>query len=122
MSEGALQLYADYGYGPYRVALTADDKEIGICGLFRREGYADPDIGYSILPDYWGRGFAYEAASAVRDYARTVLDLPRILAFISPDNAASIGLAQKLGLRFERPARLAGDATDVSLYSMELHT
>ena len=120
MSQGALQLYADYGYGPYRVALAGDDTEIGICGLFRREGYRDPDIGYSILPAYCGCGYAYEAASAVLEHAHTVLNLPRILAFIAPDNDASIGLAEKLGLRFERPARLAGDASDVSLYSMAL--
>lgn len=120
MSQGALQLYADYGYGPYRVALATDDTEVGICGLFRREGYDDPDIGYSILPDYWGRGYAYEAASAVLEYARTALKLPRILAFIAADNRASIALAEKLGLRFERSARLAGDAADVSLYSMVL--
>ncbi|MGI9271007.1 MAG: GNAT family N-acetyltransferase [Woeseiaceae bacterium] len=120
LSDGAFKLYEDYGYGPYRVALASDDTEIGTCGLFRREGFEDPDIGYSILPAYCGHGFAYEAANAVLAYARSELKLPRITAFISPGNAPSIGLAEKLGLRFERTARLAGEDSDVSLYSMEM--
>lgn len=120
MSQGALQLYADYGYGPYRVALKADDTEIGICGLFRRQGFDEPDLGYSILPDFCGNGYAYEAASAVLDYARKELQLPRVTAFISPRNRPSIGLAEKLGLRYERAARLADDDADVSLYSIVL--
>ena len=120
LSKGAFKLYEDYGYGPYRIALADDDTEIGTCGLFRREGYEDPDVGYSILPEYCGRGYAYEAASAVLVYARDSLRLKRVTAFISPGNAASIGLAEKLGLGFERMARLAGEDEDVSLYSMEL--
>ena len=120
LTKGAFKLYEDYGYGPYRIALADDDTEIGTCGLFRREGYEDPDVGYSILPEYCGRGYAYEAASAVLVYARVSLRLKRVTAFISPGNAASIGLAEKLGLGFERMARLAGEDEDVSLYSMEL--
>jgi RimJ/RimL family protein N-acetyltransferase len=120
LADGAFKLYADYGYGPYRVALTDDDTEVGTCGLFRRAGFADPDIGYSILPQYSGRGYAYEAASAVLEYARTDLGLQTITAFISPGNTASIGLATKLGLCFERATRLAGEDNDVGLYSMQL--
>ena len=122
LMQGAFKLYENYGYGPYRVALQADDTEIGTCGLFRREGFEDPDIGYSILPGFNRQGYAYEAASAVLEHARSDLQLPRITAFISPGNAASIGLAEKLGLRFERMARLADDDKDVALYSMQLQT
>ena len=120
MSQGVLKLYEEFGYGPYRIALTADDTEIGICGLFRREGFDEPDIGYSILPEYCGNGYAFEAASSVLAYARTELNLARITAFISPGNIASIGLAEKLGLRFERPARLAAESDDVNLYSIAM--
>jgi len=119
LAEGAFKLYEDFGYGPYRVALATDDTAVGTCGLFRREGYDDPDIGYSILPEHCGRGYAYEAASAVLAHARSELELARITAFISPRNVASIRLAEKLGLGFERAARLVGDDTDVSLYSID---
>ena len=120
LANGAFKLYEYHGYGPYRVALASEDTAIGTCGLFRREGFDDPDIGYSILPEFCGRGYAYEAASSVLEYARSVLQLPRITAFVSPRNVASIGLAEKLGLRFERMARLAGEDEDVSLYSLAM--
>ena len=122
LQQGAFELYAQYGYGPYRVALAADDTGIGICGLFRREGFDEPDIGYSILPAYCGRGYAFEAASAVLEYARTTLGLARVTAFIAPANAPSIGLAGKLGLRYERMARLSADDADVGLYSVVLQS
>jgi len=120
MSEGALKLYEDYGYGPYRVALKSDDTAVGICGLFRREGLNDADIGYGFLPEFCRRGYAYESARAVLDHARADIGLARIIAIVSPDNAASIGLTEKLGLQFEKTARLPGEDKDVSLYSMSL--
>ena len=120
LQDGAFRLYEQYGYGPLRVALAADDTEIGICGLFRRDGLDEPDLGYSILPQHSGRGYAFEAASAVLDYARRELGLARIAALIAPANAPSIGLAEKLGLRFERPLRLPGEDADIGLYSMLL--
>lgn len=115
---GAFKLYEDHGYGPFRLTRKADDVAIGTCGLFRREGFDDPDIGWSVLPDFGRRGYAYEAASAVLDYARTGLGLTRILAFISPENTPSTGLAKKLGLRFERLTRLVGEEEYVALYSV----
>lgn len=115
---GAFKLYEDHGYGPFRLARKADDVPIGTCGLFRREGYEDPDIGWSVLPDFGRQGYAYEAASAVLEYARKELELTRILAFISPENAPSIGLAKKLGLRFERLTRLVGEEEYVGMYGV----
>ena len=115
---GAFSLYEEHSYGPFRLALKADDMEIGTCGLFRREGYEEPDIGWSVLPEFGRQGYAYEAASAVLEYASSVLGLTRILAFIAPENVPSIRLAEKLGLRFERLTRLVGDDEYVGLYSV----
>ena len=120
MSEGALKLYEDYGYGPYRVALKSDDTAVGTCGLFRREGLEDTDIGYGFLPEFCRRGYAYESARAVLEHARADIGLARIIAIVSPDNAASIGLTEKLGLRFDNTVRLPGEEKNVSLYSMSL--
>jgi ribosomal-protein-alanine N-acetyltransferase len=115
---GAFSLYEDHGYGPFRLALKADNMAIGTCGLFRREGYEDPDIGWSVLPEFGRQGYAYEAASAVLEYAQSELGLKRILAFVSPENLPSIGLAEKIGLRFERLTRLVGEDKYVGLYSV----
>jgi len=117
LSQGAFKLYEEFGYGPFRVALRENDQAIGTCGLFRREGFDDPDIGWSILPDYCGKGYAFEAASAVLTYAWQEAGLTRLIAFISADNQPSIGLASKLGMRYEGVTRLVGDDEDVCLYS-----
>ena len=93
---------------------------IGICGLFKRENLDDPDIGFAVLPDYCGKGYAGEAAAAVVNYARDDLGLGVLTAIVSPDNAASIGLIEKLGLRFERMITMPGEEAAIRLYSMLL--
>jgi len=118
MRSGALRLYADYGYGPFHVARRGAAGSLGICGLFRREGLDDPDIGFALLPEFCGLGFGYEAAHAVLRHARDDLRLPRVTAIVAPDNEPSIGLLGKLGMSYERPLRLPGEDHDVSLYGI----
>lgn len=120
ISKGAMRLYQDFGFGPYRVALKQGDEAVGICGIFRRDGMDEPDIGFSTLPHYCNCGYAYESASAVVSYARDVLKLPRLVAIVSPENAASIGLIEKLGLQFETMLRLPGEDHDVGRYGIGL--
>ena len=120
MLDGPLMLYEKYGHGPYRIALKNDDTAIGICGIFRRDGLDEPDIGFSTLPKHCGRGYAYEAACAVIDYARADLGLPLLTAIVSPDNAASVGLIRKLGLRFERMYEWPDSDEEVAIYGMQL--
>ena len=119
MRTGALQLYADYGYGPYAVTTKQDGERIGICGLFRRENLEHPDIGFAILPDYRGRGLAAEAAFAVRDHALDDLALDDLTAIVSPDNAPSIALIEKLGLTFDRMITMPGDEHAIRLYRLQ---
>ena len=116
---GPLRLYADYGYGPFRLARRDDDSGIGICGLFRRDGLDEPDIGLAILPDSCGQGFGFEAAAAVLDHARDALRLPCVTAIVSPQNGPSIGLLEKLNMCYERTIRLPGDDEDLSLYRID---
>jgi len=120
MTEGALRLYEQFGYGPYCVVRKSDDKRIGICGLFRRENLEDPDIGFALLPSYCGAGLASEAAEAVVAHARDDLGIEILTAIVSPDNAASIALIEKLGLSFERGITMPGEHDEISLYSMKL--
>lgn len=120
LKDGAFKLYDDYGYGPYAMSLTKDDSLIGICGLFRRENLDDPDIGFAVLPDFCGNGYAGEAARAVVAHARDDLGIKCLTAIVSPENSASIGLIKKLGLTFDRGITMPGDDEEISLYSMRL--
>lgn len=120
LQAGALRLYEDFGFGPYGMALRSSGESIGICGLFRREGLDDTDIGYAVLPGYRGQGYAREAAAAVIDYARDKLGLHRLTAIVSPNNVASINLTEHLGLRYEKTIRMPGSEDVVSIYAMRL--
>ena len=120
IENGAQKLFEDYGYGPYCMSLKTDGSMIGICGLFRRENLEDPDIGFGVLPDYCGKGYAGEAAAAVVDYARSELRIDRIAAIVSPTNVASISLIEKLGLTFVRMITMPGDDEAICLYSKSL--
>lgn len=117
--ESAFRLYEDYGYGPYCMSLKADGTAVGICGLFRRDNLDDPDIGFAVLPDYCGIGLAGEAARAVVQHARD-LGIAYLTAIVSPENSASIGLIEKLGLTFERAITMPGDDDAICLYGMKL--
>lgn len=116
--EGPASLFEIYGYGPYRVARKSDGASIGICGLFRREFLDEPDLGYAILPGFRGEGYASEAARQVLVIAAVAFGLKRVKALISPANAASIHVIEKLGFRFERRCRI-DDEDDTLLYNFE---
>ncbi len=117
---GAQKLFENYGYGPYTVSLKSSSIMIGICGLFRREFLVDPDIGFTLLHDYCGKGYAGEAAVAVLEHARNDLGIERLTAIVSPTNAPSIGLIEKLGMHFERMVTMPGEADAIRLYSIAL--
>ena len=117
MRSGALKLYADHGYGPYAMVLKSDGRRIGICGLFKRDSLDHPDIGFSVLPDFCGQGYAGEAAFAVLAHARDDLGIPTLTAIVSPGNAPSIGLIEKLGLSFVRMITMPGEEKMICLYS-----
>ena len=117
IESGAQKLFEDYGYGPYCMSLKSDGSMIGICGLFKRDNLEDPDIGFGVLPDYCGKGYAGEAAAAVVNFARNELDITILTAIVSPTNAPSIGLIKKLGLTFDQMITMPGDDDAICLYS-----
>ena len=113
---GPVEMYSRLGFGLYLVAIKGGGPPIGICGLIKRDSLEDVDIGFAFLPEYWGRGYAYEAASAVMAYGGNVLGLKRIVAITSVDNDSSARLLEKLGLRFEGMVKLSNDSEEVRLF------
>ncbi|MGZ4967082.1 MAG: GNAT family N-acetyltransferase, partial [Chthoniobacterales bacterium] len=114
--EKVLPSYEKFGFGSYVVELKETGEVIGICGLIKRETLDDVDVGFSILRRFWGQGYATEAAAAVMEYGRTEFNLPRVVAIASADNANSINVLKKLGLRLEKTIRLPGYEVDGQLY------
>jgi len=112
--------YARFGFGLYRVEPKEGGAPMGICGLVKRATLKDVDLGFAFLPRFWSKGYAFESASAVLAHARSHLGLKRIVAIVSPGNAPSVGLLEKLGFRLEGMTRLSDDAPEVQLFGLAL--
>lgn len=122
LTTGPLDMYDRLGYGLYRVSLRAHepqaDEPIGLCGLVRREGLADADLGFAFLPSGRGRGYALEAAQAVLTYGFNELALPRIAAITLPYNQRACQLLERLGMTLHGSIRIPADGPDKLLYSL----
>ena len=116
---GPVGSYERHGFGLKCVELRESHTPIGMCGLLKRDELPDPDIGFALLPDFWNKGFAFEAAQAVLKDARERLQLQRILAITSLDNEASINLLQRLGFKFDEVVQMAPDREPLRLFSSE---
>lgn len=112
-----MAMYEREGFGLYLVERREDGAPIGMCGLVRRDGLVDVDIGFAFLARHGGRGYALESASAVMDYAHETLGLDRIVAITAVDNHASIRLLERIGLRFEKMVTLPGDDEEIKLFA-----
>jgi RimJ/RimL family protein N-acetyltransferase len=115
--KGPVEMYERHGFGIYLTSLKREGTPIGTCGLIKRDSLEDVDIGFAFLPDFWGQGYAYEAASAVLAYGKNDLSLQRIVAITAQDNRSSIRLLEKIGLRFERLIRLNGEGPEINLFA-----
>ena len=116
LSKGPIDSYRRYGFGLYLTSLRGTGP-IGICGLVKRDSLPDVDVGFAFLEQYWSKGYASESAAAVLAWGREHLRLSRIIAITAPDNAGSIAVLQKIGLRFERMVKLPGDSQELRLFS-----
>ncbi len=120
ITDGPVASYAKNGFGLYLVELKESSKSMGMCGLIRRNTLKDVDIGYAFLPKFWSKGYAFEAALAMKQYAQEEIGLKRLVAVVDPENLPSIHLLEKLGMRFERMVRLSADDIELKLFSVEL--
>lgn len=79
---------------------------LGRCGLlpWTIDGQNEVEVAYLISQAHWGQGFGTEAALALRDYGFYTLNIPRLLCLIDAENVASIKVAEKIGMVFEREA------------------
>lgn len=116
LQKGAMAMYERVGFGMYVVTLKESGEPVGTCGLIQRDGLDDVDIGFAFLPQFRGRGYAFESAAAVLGHARG-LGLKRIVAIVSAANHRSVRILEKIGLQFERTIKLPGDDEEILLYA-----
>jgi RimJ/RimL family protein N-acetyltransferase len=124
--EWMLETFERQGFGHFGVVRKEDGALVGRSGLNvwdpsdwsitrldEADGPTEIEIAYLFGRDYWGQGYATEAATAIRDWALGELGFERLIALIYPDNARSIRVAEKLGLTPEGEADFGGDALTI---------
>ncbi|MCU6496790.1 GNAT family N-acetyltransferase [Rugamonas sp. A1-17] len=118
--EGPRAMQEERGHSLYVMERKSDGVPLGLCGLIKRDGLDDVDIGYAIRPAWFGQGYTYEAAVAVVAYARDQLRMKRLLGLTNPGNVNSIRLLQKLGLEFVELRNLPPNDRPTNIYRIEL--
>jgi RimJ/RimL family protein N-acetyltransferase len=115
-----IQRWEADGFGLFTTVRKEDRVVIGRVGLLvwnaetwepttraeSQNGRTEVEVGYTLGRDYWGQGYATEAAGAARDYALRELGAARLIALIIRGNTASENVARKLGLEYERDVML----------------
>ncbi|HEX6794489.1 MAG TPA: GNAT family N-acetyltransferase [Casimicrobiaceae bacterium] len=119
IEDTAIAMYERLGFGLYAVGLMETGEAIGICGLVKREGLDDVDLGFAFLPRFWGAGYALEASRAVLSHATETLGCRRVVAIVSRHNSRSIRLLDKLGFRFQRMVALKPGGEPLELHAWE---
>lgn len=100
------------GYGFFSVEEKASGEWVGRVGPWYPEGWPEPEIGWTIMPEHWGKGYATEAARAALDYAFRELGWKRVIHVILVGNERSIAVAKKLGSKFIRSQKGLPGVTD----------
>jgi RimJ/RimL family protein N-acetyltransferase len=121
--QGPVEMYGRLGFGFCAVELKATGEAsgdvMGICGLAQRDYLDAPDLGFALLPQFCGQGYAFEAAAAVLRFAQQDLGLSRVLATTRHYNQASQALLEKLGLRCLREIDHPDGDRKLLLYGIE---
>ena len=96
-----VELFAERGFSRWKLLLKPAQELIGFCGVGFWDDSLDPEIGWWLARQYWGRGLATEAARvALRDALERV-GLDRIISIARPENIASARIMEKLGFELE---------------------
>ncbi|HET8551255.1 MAG TPA: GNAT family N-acetyltransferase [Gammaproteobacteria bacterium] len=112
-----VDVYRSVGFGMYLVESRERLQPMGVCGLVKREALPHPDIGFGFLQKFQGKGYAFEAASAVVEHART-LGFEELMGIAKRSNRSSIKLLGKLGFQFEGTTQIEPAGERLNLYAI----
>ena len=108
--------YEAHGYGMYVVEAPATRVPMGLCGLVKRDFLDSPDLGFALLPDWVGKGYAAEAARRVIAHAESQLGIEQLYAIVNHTNDRSIRLLERLGFRHAGPFTIPPGGEEVERY------
>ena len=108
-----------HGFGSFVIFRTSDNRKIGNVGIYMRDGLNAPDIGFSFLPEFEGKGYGFEASKKLMEIAFSEFGLKKISAITTKENIASQKLIEKLGLKFQSIFKLPDDPEDLLYYETE---
>lgn len=111
--QSQIDAFARHGYALLTVVERESGEVIGDCGLLSVPKTGEVEVAYGLHRDRWSRGLATEATRAVLDWARTVLGLGRVVAFVLPDNVASRRVLEKARLTRVGDREYHGDRNEV---------
>lgn len=100
------------GFGLFAVRLSETSEFVGSVGLIAPEGWPSPEATWTIAYPHQGKGYAKEAAAAVRDYAINELQLDKIVSFVPPQNEASRHVAAAIGMKCSGTVRVFGEVAE----------
>jgi len=104
------------GYSSYSLITKDDGAKIGTCGLYNRDGVDGIDIGFGLLPQYEGLGYAYESALRLIKAAFEEFELEEIKAITSKENISSQRLLEKLEFEMTGTTKLPNEDYEILLY------
>ena len=107
--------WAIQGFGMFSVIEKDSGRWIGRLGPWCPEGWPGTEVGWGLLRDAWGRGYAGEGAAAAIDWSFDQLGWTEVIHTIAPDNLASQQLAVRLGSRLQGPGRLPEPFQDIAV-------
>jgi RimJ/RimL family protein N-acetyltransferase len=93
-----------------------DGAKLGTCGLYQREDRDDPDIGFAFLPQFEGKGYAYEAAYRIMIAGKIDFGLKELSAYTLEENMASRTLLKRLGFSLKGTSKLPNNEEDLLHY------
>lgn len=117
IENGPIKSYRENGFGLSLVEIKTDGTKIGMCGIIKRHHLDNPDIGFAFLPQFTGKGFAFEIANATLTYATTKLNLPKISAITIAANIKSIRLIEKIGMTYIKTFCFPNNTEELLLYN-----
>lgn len=105
-----LSRYENNSLGHHALIDKTTGKLIGQCGLLSQkiEGKTEIELAYHNLPEYWGKGYATEAAKAIKDYAFSKNIGKSLVSVIDTRNKGSQNVARKLGMKQQRQISFHG--------------